>query len=389
MNKSILIVLSFIVFFTSCTEEFTGYEINGQIKGLENQELILQFLKQNEVIEVDTVMTDTEGKFIMKGHVVEKGFYRISSGEKGWIFLLEDGVNPSINIDANNTDLSNIEITNYAAGEQLQKSITFLNEKNKPIYEMQYKLQAMFQDTMVSMQEKMAAQQEFMQLKTQNGEEVKSKIDELISEFPFSSVYLLPLVDDIEFVKGLMPKFDSLIPNSIYVKNIKDALLQIEQQQEQQNQLEAQKQTQIQQDANTENKQVAKEIIMNNPEGKAMKLSSLKGKVVLVDFWASWCRPCRAANPGVVKIYHKYKTKGFDVFSVSLDKDADRWKQAIKQDGLIWNSHVSDLKYWQNAAAKSWGVNSIPATFLLDKQGNIVARNLKGAALEAKIKELL
>lgn len=389
MNKSILIVLSFIVFFTSCTEEFTGYEINGQIKGLESQELILQFLKQNEVIEVDTVMTDTEGKFIMKGHVVEKGFYRISSGEKGWIFLLEDGVNPSINIDANNTDLSNIEITNYAAGEQLQKSITFLNEKNKPIYEMQYKLQAMFQDTMVSMQEKMAAQQEFMQLKTQNGEEVKSKIDELISEFPFSSVYLLPLVDDIEFVKGLMPKFDSLIPNSIYVKNIKDALLQIEQQQEQQNQLEAQKQTQIQQDANTENKQVAKEIIMNNPEGKAMKLSSLKGKVVLVDFWASWCRPCRAANPGVVKIYHKYKTKGFDVFSVSLDKDADRWKQAIKQDGLIWNSHVSDLKYWQNAAAKSWGVNSIPATFLLDKQGNIVARNLKGAALEAKIKELL
>lgn len=389
MNKSILIVLSFIVFFTSCTEEFTGYEINGQIKGLESQELILQFLKQNEVIEVDTVMTDTEGKFIMKGHVVEKGFYRISSGEKGWIFLLEDGVNPSINIDANNTDLSNIEITNYAAGEQLQKSITFLNEKNKPIYEMQYKLQAMFQDTMVSMQEKMAAQQEFMQLKTQNGEEVKSKIDELISEFPFSSVYLLPLVDDIEFVKGLMPKFDSLIPNSIYVKNIKDALLQIEQQQEQQNQLEAQKQTQIQQDVNTENKQVAKEIIMNNPEGKAMKLSSLKGKVVLVDFWASWCRPCRAANPGVVKIYHKYKTKGFDVFSVSLDKDADRWKQAIKQDGLIWNSHVSDLKYWQNAAAKSWGVNSIPATFLLDKQGNIVARNLKGAALEAKIKELL
>lgn len=120
-----------------------------------------------------------------------------------------------------------------------------------------------------------------------------------------------------------------------------------------------------------------------------MKLSDLRGKVVLVDFWASWCKPCRRENPTVVKMYHKYKNKGFDIFSVSLDKSADRWKQAIAQDGLVWKSHVSDLKFWSNAAAKAWGVSSIPATFLLDKEGNVIGRNLRGAALEAKLAEVL
>lgn len=133
----------------------------------------------------------------------------------------------------------------------------------------------------------------------------------------------------------------------------------------------------------------APEIAQNNPKGKIMKLSDLKGKVVLIDFWASWCGPCRAENPTVVAAYNKYKSKGFTVFSVSLDQDANRWTAAIQQDGLVWENHVSDLKGWQNSAAQQYKVTSIPRTFLLDKDGKVVASNLRGPDLEVKIKEIL
>lgn len=134
--------------------------------------------------------------------------------------------------------------------------------------------------------------------------------------------------------------------------------------------------------------QKAPELAFQNPEGKTLKLSDLKGKVVLIDFWASWCRPCRMENPNVVKAYNKYHEKGFEIFSVSLDKDKASWVNAIKQDGLVWAYHVSDLLYWQSQAAQIYGVRSIPATFLIGKDGKIIAKNLRGAALEQALEQI-
>jgi peroxiredoxin len=123
------------------------------------------------------------------------------------------------------------------------------------------------------------------------------------------------------------------------------------------------------------------------PDGKELSLSDLRGKVVLLDFWASWCRPCRMENPNVVRMYNKYKNKGFDILSVSLDKNQGKWTQAIEKDRMTWH-HVSDLNGWNNVVAKQYGVMSVPHTILVDKDGNVIAKNLRGAALESKLAEI-
>lgn len=133
---------------------------------------------------------------------------------------------------------------------------------------------------------------------------------------------------------------------------------------------------------------VAPALELPTPEGQNFSLTSLKGQVVLVDFWASWCGPCRRANPEVVKLYKAFSSKGFTVLGVSLDDDKAKWTEAIKKDGLTWH-HISDLKRWESATNQVWQVTSIPTSFLIDKDGKIAARNLSGEALTAKVAELV
>jgi thiol-disulfide isomerase/thioredoxin len=133
----------------------------------------------------------------------------------------------------------------------------------------------------------------------------------------------------------------------------------------------------------------APEISFPNPSGNILNLSDLKGKVVLVDFWASWCGPCRAENPNVVKMYEKFKNKGFTIFSVSLDEDASKWKEAIEKDKLSWTNHVSDLQGWKSSVVANYGIEGIPHTVLLNKDGKIIGKNLRGEKLEETLNELL
>jgi len=171
----------------------------------------------------------------------------------------------------------------------------------------------------------------------------------------------------LEDLKAINKAMDPSIANSAYVKKLAEREIIL---------------------GKVETGQPAPEFTMNDTTGKPISLSSLKGKVVLVDFWASWCGPCRAENPNVVAAYKRFSSKGFTVFGVSLDTDKDKWLQAIAKDGLTW-PHVSDLIGWDNAAAKQYGVMSIPASYLLDKEGKIIASNLRGEELVKKLEELL
>lgn len=137
----------------------------------------------------------------------------------------------------------------------------------------------------------------------------------------------------------------------------------------------------------------APDLFLKDPYGNELSLSSLRGKLVLLDFWASWCRPCRNENPAVVQAYQEFKDRkfkngnGFTVYSVSLDANAEAWKKAIEQDGLAWTSHVSDLKGWNSEAAAKYQVESIPSNFLLNEKGVIIAKNLRGDDLTSALQK--
>ena len=133
--------------------------------------------------------------------------------------------------------------------------------------------------------------------------------------------------------------------------------------------------------------QVAPDFELPDPNGKMVKLSDLRGKYVLIDFWAAWCKPCRQENPNVVRLYNQYKDKGFEVFGVSLDRTKEDWVKAIADDQLTW-THVSDLKYFNSAAAELYKIEAIPATYMIDPDGKIIARDLRGPSLENKLAEL-
>jgi peroxiredoxin len=343
--------------------------------------VFLEELTLREVKVADTTsLKDASGKFTLNGTVPEQGLYRIRFGNSKYILLALDA--GDMKIDGDYEQLEKINIKGSEASVALQQLLNEANEKGQALtQEMRAVDSLQNANTPDSiLQEKIKALQ---QRETDMQQSFISYAEK--TPYPANAVFALSMVNDPGILiqqKQVISGVEKRFPENSLVRSLSLRLSEIEKQVASGSGEEEANMTAVKVG------DVAPDFSLPDPSGKKISLSSFRGKYVLVDFWASWCKPCRMENPNVVKAYQQYKDKNFTVLGVSLDKKKEAWVQAIQADGLSWN-HVSDLKFWDSAVVPLFGINAIPTNFLLDPQGKIIAANLRGDALEQKLKEVV
>ena len=386
MKKIIFITLAITFLLSSCTDdnkdnkskstksqkktEASTIHLGGQMSNASNKMVYLSLYEGGR--QVDSVMTDSEGNFTMEVPVKQTDFYKFYLDQKNAIILILNENNKEVKIGGDANNFTNTYTVEGSKDSDLMRQF-FLAQK-----EFKTKSDGVLKVIRTADPEnRKVAQVEYNNLVSEYNKRMKDwALKNASSPVALSMMSTLNPKDNIEVYDKVFAQLDKVIPHSKLYTNLKKSVEKLKQ-------VDNQGQA-----SGNITSGPAPEIAMNNPNGKTRKLSSLKGKYVLIDFWASWCAPCRRENPNVVKMYEKYKDKGFEIFGVSLDKDRKRWQAAIEADGLTW-TQVSDLAGWGSAAAKKYGVTSIPHTVLLDKEGNIIATKLRGPSLEAKLKELM
>jgi thiol-disulfide isomerase/thioredoxin len=354
-----------------------NFEISGTINGGENVSVYLEALSQQGTISVADARTDASGSFKMSGNIPGFGLYQLRLGEsQDKIIPLTLVPDDKIKINA---DFATYELKPNLSGS---KWASTMND-----------YMAVFSKFHVGQQELMNKRDSipaeeltdlFTKLKTPIDSFSLVRMDKDPSN-PFNIVLQGAAVPsmgfndwdekNLEVLTKVASAFEEKYPGSPVTTTMTNQVYQIEMEYNQHI-------------ANSSGTRVAPEIALKNPDGVEMKLSTLRGQYVLIDFWASWCMPCRRENPNVVRLYNKYKNKGFTIFSVSLDKDAEAWKEAIEKDGLVWPNHVSDLLQWNSPLPQLYGFSGIPHTVLVNPQGNIIGVGLRGASLEQKLEEI-
>ncbi len=354
-----------------------NFFVTGTIVGGNGQKVYLEAASQGGTIAVAEALIENE-KFDLKTNIPGLGIYQLRFGNSPENSLLISGKeNDKINIQGDISSISmNAKISGVDWGNDYSQYMTLISEFSQK------------QNDLMQLRDKYS-QQDLMKKYL----EIKQPLDEFSKNYVMknpSSSFNLVLSNNLlptagfehypqENLEALKLMSDSYLKNysdSPFTKTLAQQVAQIES-------------GIAEYELIASGKKPAPEIDLKSPEGNVIKLSSLKGKVVLIDFWASWCAPCRKENPNVVRLYNKYKNKGFTIYSVSLDTDVASWVNAIEQDGLIWPNHVSDLKGWKTFLVKLYKFQGIPHTVLVGKDGNIIAEGLRGQELENKLAELL
>lgn len=362
------LILILITLITACqAQKKEGVEIKGKLKNSNGQTIVLEHLSTTKITPLDSVKVEKDGEFELNVQIPEMGFYRLSFSPNNFIILALDTVS-EVKIEA---DANNLANSYTVKGSRDSELLWELNNTLKVSAQTRDSLEQIFKANQNSPDvESVRASLEAKYM--ESVEKTQTYVREFIKKNPESIASLAAIEQlnpqtDFASYKVLHEGLTKAHPESPYVKAYSTRYAEM---------------------SKLSEGSPAPDIIMNTPEGNSLSLSSLKGKIVLVDFWASWCKPCRMENPNVVKLYNQYKDKGFEILGVSLDRDKEAWVKAIKEDNLTWK-HVSDLGFWNSSVVKQYNISGIPFTVLVDREGNIIAKGLRGAALENKLAELM
>ena len=358
MRKLLLSIVAASMTLAACNAQ-SGYKVTGTVEGMPDGKAIIATVNGSSL---DTLAkADVKnGSFEFTGNVSEPtGAYIMVIGQRGAIpFMLE---NANITVNAGQAGLT-------VTGSEGQKIYDQFMAINATAQQEAMKLQQEYQAANGDQAKIQAIQEAYAKLMT----DAQAKETELIKANPESYVSTFVIVSgmgqmEYEQLKERYNLLGEKAKASAQGKAIAAQIAKLE---------------------STAIGQIAPNFTITTPEGESISLYDIKGKVKLIDFWASWCGPCRGENPHVVEIYKEYHPKGLEIFGVSLDNNKEAWVKAIADDGLVWK-HGSDLKGWQSAPAQLYSVSGIPHTVLLDENNKIIAKNLRGDELKQKIAELL
>jgi peroxiredoxin len=365
MKKIVLFL--FIALTYSSVNLYSQTLISGKVaKGIVNGKAILYEINDNGgLTRLDSTIISPDLSFKLSPKILQGGgFYQLELNKQQKLVLILEG-NERLNVVADGIANGKAQVTgskNMEYYKKVTETVQAMKVKSD-VWETQFKDAVDKKDNV----KQESIRKEFMVAQDATIAKIKSFFPEMGTNLValFATNYLNP-TEEVPFLNELVAKFEKT--NS---KN-KQILTFI---------------SKVKKMGGTSLGAPAPEIALKTPAGDTLSLSALRGKYVLIDFWASWCGPCRRENPNVVLMYNKFKDKGFEIYGVSLDNNYDAWLKAIDKDKLKWK-HVSDLLQWQSSVVGDYQIQGIPQTYLLDKEGKIIAKNLRGQSLEAKLTEI-
>lgn len=371
--KKIYVVIWVLMIVAGCSRPKGNPVITGQIEGGAGETIYFELLEPNKATIIDSAKIGKDGSFALYKKAAGKTFYQLRVGK----IKPNSNVAPSSNIMVLVTDSTEIlKITakypECSSTYQVEGSeeTNLLQEINHIMMEGQVRLDSLnaaYQQDPDNFNEK-AANQLLVEIQVNQAHKMKEFAELHKGKFiSLQAVAMLKPEDNPDLFNETAQLLGSKFPDNVFVNNFVTIV---------------DKSTRLAPGTS------APDFSVTTPDGNPIGLSQFKGKYVLIDFWASWCRPCRMQNPELVELYKKYKGKNFEIFGVSLDQNKEAWVQAIADDKLTW-AHGSDLQYWNAAPAKLYDVQYIPFNFLVGPDGTIIAKNLTGSSLDAKLNELL